>query len=106
MFNISFWELSLVALIALLVLGPERLPAALRGVARTVKTLRATLNHTKAELERQLEIDALRSELGEVEARRQQLVQTLTPEVQGYLRQLHAEPPPPATPPHPTGETP
>ena len=35
MFNISFWELSLVALIALLVLGPERLPAALRGVART-----------------------------------------------------------------------
>ena len=34
MFNISFWELSLVALIALLVLGPERLPAALRPAVR------------------------------------------------------------------------
>ena len=104
MFNISFWELSLVALIALLVLGPERLPAALRGVARTVKTLRATLDHTKAELARQLELDALRSELADVESKRQQLVQTLTQEVQGYLRQQHAAPPP-ATPPRHRGET-
>ena len=93
MFNISFWELSLVALIALLVLGPERLPSALRGVARTIKTLRTTFDNTKAELNRQLELDALRNELDEVEAKRQQLVQTLSPDVQGYLRQLHGEAP-------------
>ena len=30
MFDIGFWELSLIAVIALLILGPERLPRAAR----------------------------------------------------------------------------
>ncbi|WP_159217753.1 Sec-independent protein translocase protein TatB, partial [Klebsiella pneumoniae] len=34
MFDIGFWELVLIAIVALVVLGPERLPHAIRSVAK------------------------------------------------------------------------
>jgi len=41
MFDISFWELFIVGIVALLILGPERLPGAIRS---TVKTMRSVKN--------------------------------------------------------------
>ncbi|EGQ9935398.1 twin-arginine translocase subunit TatB, partial [Vibrio vulnificus] len=36
MFDIGFWELVLIFVVGLVVLGPERLPHAIRSVARFV----------------------------------------------------------------------
>jgi sec-independent protein translocase protein TatB len=62
MFDIGFWELVLCAVVALLVLGPERMPVAVRSVAHWVRAARATLNAVKAEFEHELELDALKQE--------------------------------------------
>ncbi|EKE75858.1 Sec-independent protein translocase protein TatB [Gallaecimonas xiamenensis] len=59
MFDIGFWELVLVALIALIVLGPERMPGAARTLGRWVRTLKGMAHQVRTELERELEAHEL-----------------------------------------------
>lgn len=65
MFDIGFSELLLVALVALLVLGPERLPRAARFVGLWVRRARAQWYSVKAELERDLASEELQRSLRE-----------------------------------------
>lgn len=65
MFDIGFSELLLVALVALLVLGPERLPRAARFVGLWVRRARAQWHSVKAELERDLAAEELQRSLRE-----------------------------------------
>lgn len=67
MFDIGFWELALVALIGLVVLGPERLPPAVRLVARWLHAARSTLHNVKQELDRELQISELQQQLKEAQ---------------------------------------
>lgn len=53
MFDIGFWELLLIFSIALIVLGPERLPAAARTVGRWTGRARAFARNLTTELERE-----------------------------------------------------
>lgn len=53
MFDIGFAELILIAIIGLLVLGPERLPTVLRTLGRWTGRARATLSNLQHELERE-----------------------------------------------------
>ena len=52
MFDIGFSELLLIAVIGLLVLGPERLPTAVRTTSLWVGRLRRQFNQIRAEVER------------------------------------------------------
>lgn len=54
MFDIGFAELLLLAVIGLLVLGPERLPGAMRTAATWVSRIRRSFNEVRTELEREL----------------------------------------------------
>ena len=65
MFDIGFSELLLVALVALLVLGPQRLPRAARFVGLWVRRARAQWYSVKAELERDLAAEELQRSLRE-----------------------------------------
>ena len=65
MFDVGFSELLLVALVALLVLGPERLPRAARFVGLWVRRARAQWHSVKAELERDLAAEELQRSLRE-----------------------------------------
>ncbi len=40
MFDISFWEIALVVIVALLVIGPERLPQVAQKVGQTIARIR------------------------------------------------------------------
>lgn len=53
MFDIGFWELLLIGLVALLVIGPERLPGAARTLGLWVRRARALVNLVRDEVERQ-----------------------------------------------------
>lgn len=53
MLDISFAELALIFVIALVILGPERLPKAARTVGHWVGRARSAFNHLKNELERE-----------------------------------------------------
>jgi len=50
----SFWELSLIFLIALVVFGPERLPGLARSLGLWVGKARATLRGFNEQIEREL----------------------------------------------------
>ena len=53
MFDIGFFELVVVFVIALLVLGPERLPKVVRTLGHWTGRAKATLNNLKYEMERE-----------------------------------------------------
>ena len=63
MFGISFSELLLVGLIALLVLGPERLPGAARTAGLWIGRLKRSFNAIKQEVEREIGADEIRRQL-------------------------------------------
>lgn len=65
MFDVGFSELLLVALVALIVLGPERLPRAARFLGLWVRRARAQWHSVKAELERDLAAEELQRSLRE-----------------------------------------
>jgi sec-independent protein translocase protein TatB len=63
MFDIGFSELLVIAVVALVVLGPERLPKAARFAGLWVRRARAQWYSVKAELERELAAEELRRNL-------------------------------------------
>jgi sec-independent protein translocase protein TatB len=65
MFDFGFGELLLLAVIALVVLGPERLPVAARLLGRWIRAARSQWNTVKAELENEIADEELRRSLRE-----------------------------------------
>ncbi len=54
MFDIGFWELVLIGVVALLVVGPERLPKLARTAGLWIGRGRRMLSSVKAEIDREL----------------------------------------------------
>lgn len=100
MFDVGFSEIALVAAVALLVLGPERLPRVARTAGALVRRARASWVNVRTEIERELAAEDLRQSLQE--ARRaadvREDVRAAAAEVEDAFR---AAPPPstPTTPP-------
>jgi sec-independent protein translocase protein TatB len=65
MFEIGFSEILIIAVIALLVLGPEKLPKAARFAGLWMRRARAQWYSVKSEFERELAQDELRRSLAE-----------------------------------------
>jgi sec-independent protein translocase protein TatB len=67
MFDIGFSEIFVIAVVALLVLGPERLPKAARFAGLWVRRARAQWHSVKSELETELAAEELKRSLRETE---------------------------------------
>lgn len=67
MFEIGFWELVLIGVVALVVLGPERLPGAARTLGRWAGRARSYVKHFSSELEREASLQELRKATREFE---------------------------------------
>lgn len=63
MFDIGFLELLIVAVVALLVLGPERLPVAIKTTAIWVSRIKRSFNSMRTEIERELKVDEIRQDI-------------------------------------------
>jgi len=63
MFDIGFWELTLIAVVALLVVGPERLPSMARTVGLWVGRIRRYVQHVKDDIEDEIRNDELKKML-------------------------------------------
>jgi len=61
MFDFSLGKLLIVGVIALIVLGPDKLPGAARTVGAMIRRLRSGWDSVRAEVERELEIEEIRS---------------------------------------------
>jgi sec-independent protein translocase protein TatB len=71
MFEIGFWELVLIGLVALLVVGPERLPALARTLGVWTGRLRRMVAQVKEDIEREIRADELRKSLDEARSLRE-----------------------------------
>ena len=63
MFDIGFSEILVIAVIALLVMGPERLPQALRSCALWFGRIRQQYRTVRSDLENEMGIDDVRRQL-------------------------------------------
>ena len=67
MFDIGFWELVLISVVGLVVLGPERLPVAIRSVSKFVGAAKSMANSVKDELSHELKVQELQENLRKAE---------------------------------------
>lgn len=103
MFDIGFSELLLVGLVALLVLGPERLPVAARMAGLWIGRLKRSFNTLKTEVEREIGADEIRRQLHnerilELEREMKQSLQPPAPSAPDDTAASPATPPQPASP--------
>jgi len=87
MFDIGFSELALVCVIALIVLGPERMPQALRTLGLWFGRMRRTFTTMKTEIEREIGMDDIRRQLHN---------EAVMDEMKRLQRDIHGQPQPPA----------
>ncbi len=60
MFDVGFWELVVIGIVALLVLGPERLPVVARTVGLWYGKARYFVGTVKADIDRELKAEELK----------------------------------------------
>ena len=98
MFDIGFSELLLVGVVGLLVLGPERLPTAVRTTSLWVGRLRRQFTEIRAEVEREIGADEIRAQLRNEQIMDQlresrEVLESTARELQRPLEQTLVEPP-------------
>lgn len=70
MFDIGFWELAIISIVALLVLGPEKMPGLIRDVSKWARKIRRFVSQTRNEIEREFSLDVdndLQSRISELD---------------------------------------
>lgn len=60
MFDVSFTELMVIGVVALIVIGPERLPKVARTVGHLLGRAQRYVNDVKSDIRREVELDDLR----------------------------------------------
>ncbi|TRW48458.1 Sec-independent protein translocase subunit TatB [Aliidiomarina halalkaliphila] len=86
MFDMGFWELLVIAVIGLLVLGPERLPGAIRALQRNIAKFRAFSSRMEAEINHELRVKELHEHLKKIETAED--MENLSPELKRSLEEL------------------
>lgn len=87
MFEIGFSELVLVMIVGLLVLGPERLPVAVKTVVGWIKALRTLASTVQNELTQELKLQELQDSLKKVE---KASLENLSPELKSSMDELRS----------------
>jgi sec-independent protein translocase protein TatB len=91
MFDIGFWELALIGILALVVLGPKRLPEAARAAGYWVGRIRHFIMNAKQDLDREMQgggLDELRRLKEELEQTRRYIEETTTRAGEAFNSQL------------------
>jgi sec-independent protein translocase protein TatB len=87
MFDIGFSEMLVIGLVALIVIGPERLPRVARTLGHLAGRLQRYVADVKADINREVELDELRKMKDSV----QQTASSIESSVQSELNSVHSE---------------
>ena len=71
--NVGFWEMLMLALLALLIFGPERLPGIARSVGETIGRIRREASSTFDALRDEAELSELKEFSEDLQREREQL---------------------------------
>lgn len=103
MFDIAFSELVIIGVVALIVIGPEKLPKTARTLGHLFGRLQRYVNDVKADINREIELDELRKLKQEVQTAAQEIetsvssaarnIETGLSSVETQLNAAAAEPP-------------
>lgn len=91
MFDIGFSEIFVIAIVALLVLGPERLPKAARFAGLWVRRARAQWHSVKSELESELAAEELKRSLHETRESLRETEQELNAGIEAARNRIRRE---------------
>ena len=78
MFDVGFSEIVVIAVVALIVIGPERLPKVARALGHMFGRLQRYVNEVKADINREMELDELRKLKTEVQSAARDIEQSVT----------------------------
>ncbi|WP_233116754.1 Sec-independent protein translocase protein TatB [Aggregatibacter actinomycetemcomitans] len=87
MFDIGFSEIVLVCIVGLVVLGPQRLPVAIRTVMSWVRTIRGLAANVQNELKQELKLQELQESIKKAESLN---LKALSPELGNTVEELKA----------------
>ncbi|MCR2745120.1 Sec-independent protein translocase protein TatB [Limnobacter parvus] len=87
MFDIAFSEMLIIAVIALIVIGPEKLPKVAKTVGHLLGKAQRYVSDVKSEINREMEIDELRK----LQAEMQTAARKMEGDVQTTLRDTEAD---------------
>ncbi len=116
MFDVGFSELIVIGLVALIVIGPERLPGVARTVGHLLGRLQRYVNDVKSDINREMQLDELKKLQEQVTSQARDMERQVNEQMHSVETSLNAsivqgieekpltalEPPPPAVPPAPT----
>jgi sec-independent protein translocase protein TatB len=94
MFDIGFSEIMVIAVVALVVLGPEKLPKTARTLGHLFGRLQRYVSDVKADINRELELDELRKLQSQVKSAAREFETSMTTAVQSVesnVRSLESE---------------
>ena len=90
MFDISFFELMMIGVVALVVLGPERLPKVARVVGQWVNRAQRYVNEVKADITREVDLSQLQSLKQQVQEAGQSIENSIRAESVRLTTELNA----------------
>ena len=88
MFDIGFSELMVIAVVALIVIGPERLPKVARTLGHLFGRMQRYVNDVKADISREIELDELRKLQTSMQDAARSFEQSVTREVNATESEL------------------
>jgi len=88
MFDFGFSEILVIAVVALIVIGPERLPAVARTLGHLLGRMQRYVNDVKADIQREVELDELSKLRKDVEDSARSIQDSLTEDVSAVQDEL------------------
>lgn len=82
MFDVGFSELIVIAIVALVVIGPERLPKVARAAGHLLGRLQRYVNDVKSDISREMQIDELKQLQAQVQESARSLERSISSEIQ------------------------
>lgn len=67
MFDIGFWELAVIAVIGIVVVGPDKLPEVVRSIMVMVRKIQRMFSDVRGDIERELHLDEVRRSVDEMD---------------------------------------
>ena len=89
MFDIAFSEMLIIAVVALIVLGPEKLPKVARTAGHLLGRLQRYVNDVKTDINREMQLEELKKLQAQVEESARSLERSVTKEMQSAEASLN-----------------
>jgi sec-independent protein translocase protein TatB len=90
MFDVGFSEIIVIAVVALIVIGPERLPKVARTLGHLFGRMQRYVNDVKADITREMELDELRKLQASVQDAAHAIEQSVNKEITATESQLNS----------------